>query len=298
MMMNERVLPVATFSIVGRDALNGDLGIAVQSRFLAVGAVVPWARAGVGAMAVQSFPNPSYGEHGLLMMAGGLNPTVTLTRLTEPDEGRGVRQVGVVDAQGRSACYTGADCIGWAGHLSGDDFAAQGNMLVGERTVAAMAETFQQAKGALAARLMAALGAAQDAGGDARGKQAAALLVVRNKGGFMGLSDRYIDLRVDDHPDPIPELNRLLEIQQTMHLCVDSAKLAGEGKIDEALAGMQEARARHPQDVNVLYFFARTYMIAGRKDEAQQMLDEACAIHRDVALLASNDPLFQAPAFE
>jgi uncharacterized Ntn-hydrolase superfamily protein len=283
--------PVATFSIVGRDAHNGDLGIAVQSRFLAVGAVVPWAQAGVGAMAVQSFPDPSYGAKGLALMAAGSTPGEVLETLTAEDEGRAVRQVGVVDAKGQSASYTGSDCIGWAGHVSGAEFAAQGNMLVGDRTVAAMAEEFQKSDGPLADRLMAALAAAQHAGGDARGKQSAALLVVRERGGFMGLSDRYIDLRVDDHPDPIRELGRLLELQRTMHLCVDSARLAGEGRIEEAIRSMEQAREREPRDVNVLYFLARTYFIAGRKDDAMRALAEACAQHKEIELLARRDKL-------
>jgi uncharacterized Ntn-hydrolase superfamily protein len=285
------VLPVATYSIVGRDARNGDLGIAVQSRFLAVGAVVPWAKAGVGAMAVQSFPDPSYGAKGLALIAAGSTPEDVLETLTGEDEGRAVRQVGVVDAKGRSACFTGPDCIGWAGHVSGENFTAQGNMLVGDRTVAAMAEEFRKSEGSLADRLMAALAAAQQAGGDARGKQSAALLVVREGGGFMGLSDRYIDLRVDDHPDPIKELARLLELQRTMHLCVDSARLAGEGKIEEAIQSMEQAREREPRDVNVLYFLARTYFIAGRKDDAMRALGEACAQHKEIELLARRDKL-------
>lgn len=289
--MIEAVLAVATFSIVGRDAENGDLGVAVQSRFLAVGAVVPWAQAGVGAVATQSFPSPVYGSTGLGMLSLGARPEVALSELVAADEGRAVRQVGMVDAIGRSVCYTGADCLGWAGHIAGENFAAQGNMLTGERTVTAIAEEFQKTSGSLADRLMAALAAGQAAGGDARGKQAAALLVVRDKGGFMGLSDRYIDLRVDDHTYPINELSRLLEIQRTMHLCVDSARLAGEGRIEEAIQGMEQARARHPQDVNVLYFLARTYSIAGRRDEARKALDEACSIHKDIALLAKRDKL-------
>lgn len=289
--MIEGFLPVATFSIVGRDPENGDLGVAVQSRFLAVGAVVPWARAGVGAVATQSFPSPVYGSTGLEMLSSGARPEAVLAELAEADEGRAVRQVGMVDADGRSACYTGDDCLGWAGHIAGENFAAQGNMLTGERTVTAMAEEFQRYSGPLADRLMAALAAGQAAGGDARGKQAAALLVVRDKGGFLGLSDRYIDLRVDDHTYPINELSRLLEIQRTMHLCVDSARLAGEGHIEEAIEAIERARARHPQDVNVLYFLARTYSIAGRRDDARRVLNEACSIHKGIALLARRDKL-------
>jgi uncharacterized Ntn-hydrolase superfamily protein len=287
-------LPVATFSIVGFDPKTGDLGIAVQSRFLAVGSVVPWAQAGVGAIAVQSFPDPRQGPLALQMMADGSGATQTLTELMESDEGRSVRQIGAVDSSGRSACYTGSDCLGWAGHVAGDNFAAQGNMLVSERTVGAMAEKFQSASGTLAARLMAALAAAQSAGGDSRGKQSAALLVVRDKGGFLGFGDRYMDLRVDDHPDPITELGRLVELQRTMHLCVESRRLAAEGKIEEAVDTIEQAGKREPGNVNVLYFLARTYTIAGRRKDAEAALALAYTIHPNIELLTKQDKLLDS----
>jgi uncharacterized Ntn-hydrolase superfamily protein len=283
---------VATYSIVGRNPYNGDLGVAVQSRFFAAGAIVPWARAGVGAVATQAFVNPQYGPNGLSRMGAGIGPDEVLVGLTDSDEDRSVRQVGAVDANGRSACYTGADCIGWAGHISGENFAAQGNMLVGEETVAAMANKFQNTRGDLADRLIAALKAAEEAGGDARGKQAAALLVVRDKGGFMGLSDRYVDIRVDDHTDPINELDRLLGLQRTVHLCVDSARLASEGAFEQAIVKVEQARDREPADVNVLYFLARAYMLAGRSEDAFRILGDLCAQHESLALLVKRDKVF------
>lgn len=202
---------VATFSIVGRDPETGEMGIAVQSKFLSVGSVVCWAAADTGAIATQSFANTAYGPTGLQYLHQGLSAEETLDRLVREDPGGGqLRQVGIVDRSGGSATHTGSDCLVWAGGVCGPNYAAQGNILVGEETVQAMAETFQRCEGDLAHRLMEALDAGQAAGGDSRGRQSAALLVVKEKGGYGGLNDRYIDLRVDDHPEPIQELKRLL----------------------------------------------------------------------------------------
>ncbi|HUY75464.1 MAG TPA: DUF1028 domain-containing protein [Ktedonobacterales bacterium] len=207
---------VTTFSIVGRDPDNGDLGIAVQSKFLAVGAVVPWARAGVGAVATQSWANTSYGPLGLDLIAAGRSAEETMTTLTSSDDRADHRQAGIVDAQGRSATYTGSGCYAWAGGIAGANFAAQGNILVGGETVQALATTFQATTGPLWTRLVTALAAGQRAGGDSRGQQSAALLVVREGGGYGGFNDRLIDLRVDDHPQPIDELARILDLYELL----------------------------------------------------------------------------------
>ena len=210
--------PVNTFSIVGFDPATGDLGIAVQSKFLAVGSVVPWAKAGIGAIATQSWANTSYGPRGLDLLAAGKSPEEALAALTGADDRPQQRQAGIVDAHGRSATYTGAECNSWAGGIAGPSFAAQGNILVGEATITALAETFQQSTGHLWHRLVAALAAAQRAGGDSRGQQSAALLVVRENGGYGGFNDRLLDLRVDDHPHPIDELARILGIWELLFL--------------------------------------------------------------------------------
>ena len=189
-----------TFSIVACDPATGDLGVAVASKFPAVGAVVPWARAGVGAVATQSWANTDFGPDGLRLMGGGLPAASALDAVLEPDDEREERQVGFVDANGGAASYTGANCMDWAGGTTGDAFAAQGNILVGDAVVAALAATFADTEGDLCDRLLAALLAGDAAGGDRRGKQSAALLVVRAGGGYEGRNDRYIDLRVDDHP--------------------------------------------------------------------------------------------------
>jgi uncharacterized Ntn-hydrolase superfamily protein len=207
-----------TYSIVARDPETGDLGIAVESKFLGVGAVVPWARAGVGAVATQSYANTSYGPRGLDLLAQGRDAHAALGELLASDENAAQRQVGIVDAQGRSATYSGTGCHAWAGGVAGPHFAAQGNILVGEATVTAMAETFQRATGALWHRLVAALAAGQRAGGDSRGQQSAALLVVREGGGYAGFNDRMIDLRVDDAARPIEELARILDLHELLFL--------------------------------------------------------------------------------
>jgi uncharacterized Ntn-hydrolase superfamily protein len=183
--------------------------VAVASKFLSAGAVVPWARGGVGAIATQSYANTSYGPTGLDLLADGLSPQDVVDRLTAGDPDSGKRQVGIVDMKGGAATFSGTDCFPWYGGLTGDRVAAQGNILVGEATVTGMLQAFQAATGTLAGRLLAGLKAGDRAGGDRRGKQSAALLVVKPGGGYGGLNDRYLDLRVDDHPHPVDELERL-----------------------------------------------------------------------------------------
>lgn len=209
-------LPVATFSIVGYDAETGAVGIAVQSKFFAVGSVVPWAEAGVGAIATQSWANTTYGPNGLKLLKSGLSAEQTLERLVADDPGRATRQVGIVDAKGNVANYTGDECNAWAGAVSGKHYTAQGNILAGEDVVKAMGKAFEETEGELADKLMAALFAGQEAGGDTRGQQSAALLVVQENSGYGGFNDRYIDLRVDDDEKPIEELQRLLEIHKRL----------------------------------------------------------------------------------
>jgi uncharacterized Ntn-hydrolase superfamily protein len=203
---------VATFSIVAFDPETDSLGVAVQSKFLAVGSVVPWARAGVGAVATQAMANYNYGPRGLDLMAEGNSAEQTVKALTSADEDREHRQVGVVDARGRASTFTGSECFDWAGGVTGEHYAAQGNILVGKETVEAMASTYERMDGDLATRLLGALDAGQGAGGDSRGKQSAALLVVREGGGYGGDNDKVVDLRVDDHPEPIGELIRIRDL--------------------------------------------------------------------------------------
>lgn len=206
-----RLPPVSTFSIVAR-ADNGDLGIAVASKFLAVGAVVPWARAGVGAVATQAFANTAFGPHGLQMLESGASAQQVVDTLIADDDKREERQFGLVSAAGEAAAHTGSDCMTWAGHRTAEGVTAQGNILRGPEVVDALIDTYLKSRKPLPQRLMEALAAGDAAGGDRRGRQSAALLVVRTGAGYGGHNDRFIDLRVDDHDHPIPELERMLHI--------------------------------------------------------------------------------------
>jgi len=211
------VVPVATYSICACDLEAGQWGVATQSKFLAVGSVVPWAEPHVGAIATQSYANPRYGPAGLALLREGLGAAETIERLTAADEGRKQRQLGIVDAKGDSATYTGAACHDWAGGRNGPCYAAQGNILVSEQTVDALVLAFEGSAGRpLVERLLDCLDAAQIAGGDRRGQQSAAILVVERDGGYAGLSDALVDLRVDDHLQPLSELRRLTQIHATL----------------------------------------------------------------------------------
>jgi uncharacterized Ntn-hydrolase superfamily protein len=243
---------VATYSIAACDPEALQWGVATQSKFLGVGSVVPWAEPEVGAIATQAYANPRYGPSGLALLHEGLSADEVVQRLTVADEGREHRQLGVVDREGRAATYTGKECMEWAGGRTGDCYAAQGNILVSAETVDAIAETFERSSGPLAQRLLDCLDAAQAAGGDRRGQQSAALLVVERNGGYAGLSDEVVDLRVDEHPRPLEELRRIYGLHQAIFgktppdewLDVDDelatelrdrlAKLGYEGKLADA----------------------------------------------------------------
>lgn len=209
--------PVATYSICACDLAAGQWGVATQSKFLAVGSVVPWAEPHVGAIATQAYANPRYGPEGLGLLREGLTAEEVVARLTAADEDRAQRQLGVVDRNGRAATYTGEECHSWAGGRTGEGYAAQGNILVSGATVDAMAEAFEaNARKPLVERLLDSLDAAEAAGGDSRGRQSAALIVVERDGGYAGLSDVLVDLRVDDHPDPLVELRRIYHLHDAL----------------------------------------------------------------------------------
>ena len=209
--------PVATYSLCACDLAAGQWGVATQSKFLAVGSVVPWAEPHVGAVATQAYANPRYGPEGLALLREGLSAEDVVDRLTSADDERAHRQLGLVDAAGRAATYTGDDCLAWAGGRTGEGYAAQGNILVSGATVDALAETFESSAGKpLAERLLDSLDAAEAAGGDSRGRQSAALIVVERDGGYASLSDVLVDLRVDDHPDPLVELRRIYRMHDAL----------------------------------------------------------------------------------
>ena len=227
-----------TYSLVAYDADASQWGVAVQSKFLSVGSVVPWAAAHVGAVATQAYANPRYGPEGLALLREGLTAAEVVERLVAADAGRDERQLGVGDRHGGSAAYTGAGCMDWAGHRTGDGYAAQGNILVSRETVDALAETFETTRGdSLARRLLDCLAAAQVAGGDKRGQQSAALLIVQENGGYAGMSDLVCDLRVDDHERPIDELRRLYVLHDRLFgVTPDEDWLPLEGALADEVA--------------------------------------------------------------
>lgn len=280
-----------TFSIAAADPDAGDWGVAVASRFPCVGAVVPWARAGVGAVATQSWANTEFGPGGLALMADGLAAEDALGRLLDEDDGREDRQVGVVDGAGRAATFTGAKCMGWAGGATGPGFAAQGNILVGEEVVTALVDTFTGSEGDLCDRMLAALLAGDAAGGDRRGRQSAALLVVREGGGYEGRNDRYIDLRVDDHPEAPTELARLFEVWDTTMLIRHDPllpavpdlvadlqrRLAALGRFDGEASGAYDAATRA-----ALAGWAGEFNLEGRLRDDDQLSNQLVTEIRDV----------------
>ena len=205
---------ISTFSIVARDPATGELGVAVQSKFIAVGSVVPYAEAGVGAIATQALGNTRYGPVGLRLLKDGKTAREAVRLMTEADPVRERRQLGIITPDGNASIHTGKKCIAWAGGLTGPDYAVQGNLLAGPQVTQAMAKAFEDANGTLAERMIESLRAGQKAGGDKRGRQSAALLVVRKEWGYARLNDRFRDLRVDDHPTPIEELERIYRIHR------------------------------------------------------------------------------------
>lgn len=210
--MGRRTVRFGTFSIVAADRERREWGVAVQSKFISVGAVVPWARSAVGALATQALANVGYGPQGLELLSRGANAETVVRKLTGADPKREHRQLGVVDARGHAAAFTGSECLDWAGQEVGDSFTCQGNILFGPAVVRAMARAFEATPGDLPERLLAALAAGQREGGDRRGMQSAALLIVREAGGYDQGNDRWVDLRVDDHPSPIEELRRIFRL--------------------------------------------------------------------------------------
>ena len=260
--------PVHTYSIVARDAATGQLGVAVQSHWFSVGSIVPWAEAGVGAVATQSFVDPSYGKLGLDLMRAGKTAPDALRALLAGDEGRDFRQVAMIDAQGRVMAHTGAKNIQAAGHTTGKDYSVQANLMLNDTVWAAMSRAFEGTKGDLAERMMAALEAAQAAGGDIRGKQSAALIVVTGKPTGRPWADRIFDLRVDDSPEPLKELRRLLTLQRAYNH-MNAGDLAVEHKDNEAALREYSAAARLvPDNVEMVYWHAVALVNMGRVDES------------------------------
>lgn len=260
--------PVNTYSIVARDPATGEMGVAVQSHWFSVGSIVSWAEAGVGAVATQSFVDPSYGRDGLALMREGGSAPDALKKLIARDEGRAVRQVAMIDARGRVGAHTGDKCIEAAGHTTGESFSVQANMMANERVWPAMARAFESAKGDLAERMLAALDAAEAEGGDIRGKQSASLIVVKAASSGKPWADRIFDLRVDDHPAPLTELRRLVRLQRAYNH-MNAGDLAVEHKDNEAaLREYSAAQRLVPDNLEMAYWHAVALVNMKRADEA------------------------------
>lgn len=282
--------PVHTFSIVARDPATGELGVAVQSHWFSVGPIVPWAEAGVGAVATQSFVDPSYGKNGLDLMRAGKSAPDTLKELLAKDEGREVRQVGMIDAQGRVDAWTGKNDIQAAGHIVGKNFAVQANLMLNEKVWPAMAQAFETAKGDLAERMLAALDAAQLVGGDIRGRQSAALVVVTGKPTGLAWKDRTFDLRVDDSPEPLKELRRLVRLQRAYNH-MNAGDLAVEKKDNEgALREYSAAEKLVPDNAEMIYWHAVALVNMGRVDESLPLFRRVFAMDRNWITLTPRLP--------
>lgn len=260
-----------TYSIVAFDPVTGDIGVAVQSHWFSVGTIVSWGEAGVGVIATQSFVNASFGPHGLELLKQGKSPQEVVDELIKPDEGREFRQLAVLDAKGNAASYTGKNCIQPAGNIVGDGFSVQANLMANDKIWPAMAEAFTNSTGPLAERMLVVLEAAENAGGDIRGRQSAALIVVRGKSTGKVWEDRLVDLRVDDSPEPLVELRRLLKVHRAYEH-MNSGDLAVENNdMEKAMQEYSVAMEMFPENLEMRYWTAITLANNGRLNEALPM---------------------------
>jgi uncharacterized Ntn-hydrolase superfamily protein len=266
-----------TYSIVARDPATGQLGVAAQSCYFALGAVLPWARAGIGAVATQSMVDPGYGPRCLDLLADGLSPADALARVRAADDGREVRQVGVVSASGEVSSFTGALCIDHVGHAEGDGYSTQANMMAGDGVCEAMAAAFETTSGSLATRLLAALVAAEGMGGDARGQMSAALIVVEGTRHDHPWQGVLTDIRVDHHPDPLGELARLARVADAYHLCDVAEGALVQGDVAGALAGSEAGLALLPGEGNLLLSYIAALVGVRRLDDAARELQQLVA---------------------
>jgi len=282
--------PVHTFSIVARDPNTGELGVAVQSHWFSVGSIVAWAEAGVGAVATQSFVDPSYGKNGLDLMRNGKTAPDTLKELLAKDDGREVRQVAMIDAQGRVEAWTGKNDIQAAGHIVGTNYSVQANLMLNDKVWPAMSRAFENTRGDLAERMLAALDAAQAAGGDIRGRQSAALIVVTGKPTGQAWKDRTFDLRVDDSPEPLQELRRLVRLQRAYNH-MNAGDLAVEKKDNEgALREYSAAERLVPNNAEMIYWHAVALVNMGRVDESLPLFRKVFAMDRNWITLTPRLP--------
>jgi uncharacterized Ntn-hydrolase superfamily protein len=269
----------STFSIVAFDPKTRNLGVAVQSRYFSVGTAVPWAQAQVGAVATQSFVNISYGPRGLKLLKKGLTVNEVIEKLTSKDKSRDYRQLGIIDGKGNPAAYTGTKCLHWAGSKTGKNYTAQGNILANEQVIQNMGKKFETTKSDLADRLVAALEGGQEAGGDARGRQSAALLVVGERKSKAGYGDHLIDLRVEDHPEPIAELKRLLRLHRVYSLIDEAEEIFTQGNHKKAIATIKKAIELNPNSDDAYVDLGMTYTKMGKTQEARKAFNEAISLN-------------------
>jgi uncharacterized Ntn-hydrolase superfamily protein len=282
--------PAHTYSIVAFDKSTGEFGVAVQSHWFSVGSVVPWAESGVGAIATQSFVEVSYGPLGLELMRAGKSAEETLNALLKADVNESVRQVGMVDAQGRVAAHTGKNCIPEAGHFIGDGFSCQANLMLKNTVWKAMAQAYESTKGELVDRLLSALEAGQREGGDIRGKQSAAVIVVRGKSSGVWWKDRIYDLRVEDNPDPVGELKRLVRLNKAYNYMNRGDELLTENKVEEAMKSYTTAMEMYPENAEMIFWPAVTMAASGKVEESLPLFKKVFAIDYNWALLVPRLP--------
>ncbi len=282
--------PVHTYSIVAYDPATGELGAAVQSHWFSVGPLVPWVEAGVGAVATQSFVEVSYGPLGLELMRAGKTAPDALAGLLKTDGHEDVRQVAFIDASGRVAAHTGRNCIPAAGHAVGDHFSCQANLMLRDTVWAAMAEAYQKTPGELVDRLLAALEAAEGEGGDIRGRQSAAVIVASGKPSGVWWKDRVFDLRVEDHPDPVTELKRLVRLAKAYRHMNEGDELLTENKVKEAMEAYSLAMAMVPDNAEMIFWPAVTMASTGRVEESLPLFKKAFALDPNWALLVPRLP--------
>lgn len=282
--------PVHTYSIVAIDKATGQLGAAVQSHWFSVGSIVPWVEAEVGAICTQSFVEASYGPLGLELMRAGKSAEEALAGLIEADKHESVRQVAMIDAKGRVAVHTGKNCIPEAGHFVGDGFSCQANLMLKNTVWLAMARAFESTKGELVDRLMAALEAAEAEGGDIRGKQSAAIIIVQGKSSGVWWKDRLYDLRVEDHPAPLEELKRLIRLNKAYNFMNKGDELLTENRVDEAMKAYTKAMEMYPDNAEMIFWPAVTLASTGRVDQSLPLFKKVFAMDPNWAALVPRLP--------
>jgi uncharacterized Ntn-hydrolase superfamily protein len=285
---------LSTYSIIARDPATGELGLGVQSKAFAGGNRVVTAKGGVGIVAHQAASNPMYGAVGLELLEKGMTPQQALDYMVRADEGGLRRQVAILDAQGRFAAWSGPDCTDWKGHRCTSEYCAQGNSLAGPQVLDAMVHSFETSRGPLAERLMDALDAAQRSGGDWRGMQSAAILIVKPLAGASGFSDRYIDIRVDDNREPLPELRRLLNLARSGQLVTETNALLSQNKLNEALQRTLAARDKSPDYDTAWVALATVYVRMNRKAEAAAALKRAAELNPANKANLPKNPIFES----